>query len=147
VTRWLLSVIAKKTQKNHGTQALDATAARFSFMPRGIARMPGQAAAAVAIVSVMMAASGVSGAATTAREPASALRVPPPPLEERMPSPPGRGAFTWQPGSWRWSGFAGVEWQWEPGHYVAWSADRATWDLDRILSPPTGSMSSDDAAR
>jgi len=111
-------------------------------MERKAPRVPPRAAA-FALVSVVVAG-GASGAAAATAAPSAALRAEPPPLTERVPPLPGQGAFTWLPGRWRWSGLAGVEWQWQPGRYVEWSIARRSGAVDRPQPVSNGVIGSDD---
>jgi hypothetical protein len=79
-------------------------------------------------------AAPLAGATSLAPLHASA---PPPALEERVPPLPGPGAFTWLPGRWAWTGIAGVEWQWQPGRFVAWPPAQTT-AIDLSEPPSSG---------
>jgi hypothetical protein len=70
-------------------------------------------------LSIVLAIAATSAAAAPVSPPPAQLAVQPPAPDERIPPPPG-GPVTWLPGSWRWSGIAGAEWQWQRGRYVAW---------------------------
>src|SRR5271163_201142 len=69
-------------------------------------------------------------AAATASAPPAQLAAQPPAPEERVPPPPG-GTVSWLPGSWRRTGIAGAEWQWQRGRYVAWPPAAAAPEDDR----------------
>ena len=76
-------------------------------------------AAAIAIATAPVADA-------TSPAPSYPLPASPAALEERLPPLPGPGAYTWLPGRWSWTGVAGVEWQWQPGRYVAWPPAHTT---------------------
>ena len=56
------------------------------------------------------------------------MAAPPPPQVEAVPPPPmvapGRQAWVWQPGYWRWNGRRYV---WSQGHYVRAPYRQAVW--------------------
>jgi hypothetical protein len=86
----------------------------------------------LALTTLALVGAGAAGARTLAPD----LQQPAQPaaLEERVGPPPGAGAFTWQPGHWMWTGIAGIEWQWEPGRYIAWPRGPQTATIDQELS-------------
>jgi hypothetical protein len=80
--------------------------------------------------------------------PAAQLQTQPTAPEERPPPPPHNGgSVTWLPGQWRSTGIAGAEWQWEPGRYVAWPADRSATVIDPSQSTPNVSGWLEDEGR
>jgi hypothetical protein len=90
------------------------------------------------LARAMLAVVAATPVAATTLDASTSLRVPPPALEERLPPLPGRGSFTWQPGSWRWTGIAGAEWEWQSGHYVSWPRRRAAAPPDQAPSTSRG---------
>lgn len=100
----------------------------------------------LALPTVMaIAATSVAAATIVPSTQWQALQAPPPALAEIVPSPPPNcGAVTWLPGSWRWTGIAGTEWQWEPGRYVQWPRDRPVSVIGQRQSQPDDKVGIDD---
>jgi hypothetical protein len=88
-------------------------------------------------VAALITVAAASVATATPIAPAAQLYAQPAAPEERAPPPPRNGgSVTWLPGQWRSTGVAGAEWQWEPGRYVAWPADRNAAVIDPSQSTP-----------
>jgi hypothetical protein len=96
------------------------------------------------VLSMVMVVAGTSVAAATAIAPSDQRDTVPPAPQERIPPPPNHGTVTWQPGHWRWTGIAGIEWQWECGRYVEWPPNRAVSVTGQWHATPNGGDGIDD---
>jgi len=74
----------------------------------------------LALPVLLLVITATSAAAATTTVAAATPVAPPSAPQERLPPPPNAGAVTWLPGSWRWTGVGGTEWEWAQGHYVTW---------------------------
>jgi len=89
------------------------------------------------VLAAVIGIAGTSVAAASTIAPAAQLHAQPAAPEERAAPPPRNGGtVTWLPGQWRSTGIAGAEWQWDPGRYVAWPADRSAAAIDPSQSTP-----------
>jgi hypothetical protein len=97
------------------------------------------------VLPMVLVIAGTSPATATTTAPSAELQAQPRAPEELVPPPPPNcGMVTWLPGHWRWTGIAGIEWQWERGRYVEWPPGPTASVIDQGQSAPDGWVRSDD---
>ena len=108
-----------------------------------IDRQPGQPArrgSTRGIGVVVLLAAGIAGcvpAAPPPSQPATVVRVAPPPARYEAPPPAPSARVEWVPGRWRWDGH---DYRWQEGRYVERPAGELRWIPGRWVASNAGWM-------